>query len=107
MTDIEKKALERYPEYCCNDDYREEKALREGYKTACEEYESLQKIHGWVARTGCCNSNILTLFESKPERNIVCKTWVGHTMTNLHHKLFPEITWDSEPVEVELLIRKV
>jgi len=72
-----------------------------------DRYESLPKIHGWVARD---EDGRLCMYGDKPFRDIFYgnKTWfVERDLWELPKELFPEITWESEPVEVELLIRKV
>lgn len=104
MTTIEERARKVYPEnHPC--DYE----CREGFRKACEEYESLPKIRGWVARDsvedGFCGTGLI-LHDSKPTRTR--GEWSSMTIAmHLPSKMFPEITWESEPVEVELLIRKV
>jgi len=111
MTDIEKKAYEAYPRLTGCDSITEssQEERREGYIKCAEEYESLPKIHGWVARDSVEDNFIgtgLILHHSKPTR--VGGEWSSQTIwAHLPSKLFPEITWESEPVEVELLIRKV
>lgn len=71
------------------------------------EYESLPKIHGWVARDGD-DKKRLCLFTEPPVR--IEDMWLpeeDRIYLFLDNSLFPEITWESEPVEVELLIRKI
>ena len=111
MTDIEKRAYEAYPEL---DNTRFDMALqnsyinssRQGYIKACEEYESLPKVRGWVARD---KYGSLNLFGDKPTRfeDDTFGNIKGSGMIFLNDELLPEVTWESEPVEVELLIRKV
>lgn len=104
MTDIEKRAFEAYP--LDGMPMKEQQDKREGYIKCAEEYESLQKIHGWIARDGAFRW--LCLYYEKPDR---CdrqwrdKNEAGYI--DLDPELFPEITWRSEPVEVEFLIRKI
>ena len=94
------------------------KLRREGYIKCAEEYESLPKIHGWVARDmGPLNAldlNIgkLKLWPKVPIRNNVGCFWMPNFPQNaaimdLPEETMPELAWESEPVEVELLIRKV
>ena len=106
MTDIEKKAYEAYPRWMDNESRDLNKGARDAYQRACEEYESLQKIHGWVARDYAFRW--LCLYNEKPvrcDRQWLDKNEAGYI--DLDPKLFPEITWRSEPVEVEFLIRKI
>lgn len=109
MTDIEKKAYEAYPKF--GDDAKDlamgQVRERNGYIAACKEYESLPKIHGWVARD---KNGELNLFPGEPYRaeGRYLRCWYNDGgFCRIDSKLFPEITWKSEPVEVELLIRKV
>jgi hypothetical protein len=111
MTDIEKKAWETYP----NDNgfipTLNQGFKREGYIKCAEEYESLPKIHGWIARNKDICGDKLSFFTQIPQRGT--RSWVEpDTMDGLPYEdtpkeLFPEVTWESEPVEVELLIRKI
>lgn len=76
-----------------------------GRKECAEEYESLPKIRGWwVARD---ENGDLWAFEMRPRRTE--HSWWDRDYTRLYLDKddFPEITWKSEPVEVELLIRMV
>ena len=109
MTDIEKKAWETYP----NDNgfvpTLNQGFKREGYIKCAEEYESLPKIRGWVARD---KNGSLNLHAFPPKRvylGIWCCNPLDLNQDNirLDDKILPEITWESEPVEVELLIRKI
>ena len=76
---------------------------------ALTEIESLPKIHGWIARDSyedAFEGTGLILHYSRPQR--VFGEWGSNTIAmHLPSHMFPEITWESEPVEVELLIRKV
>lgn len=108
MTDIEKKAYEAFPDDGCVNSglFNQQQAeRREGYIKCAEEYESLPKIRGWVARD---HSGIIKIHECKPYKNENCGIWDNmDTRIIITRSLFQEITWESEPVEVELLIRKV
>lgn len=86
---------------------------RKGYIKALTEIESLQKIHGWVARDGKDILNPLHFFDGKPERIVLDdgrKFWrrsMESRDIRIPESLFPDITWESEPTEVELLIRQI
>lgn len=58
--------------------------------------------HCWVARniTGCAH-----LFIERPERN--CGLWKGWVLSAVPSSSFPFLTWDDEPLEVELLLKPV
>lgn len=65
-------------------------------------------IRGWVARENVDNS--LFLFQNPPKR--VGDVWLDFKshFSNffiIPPSLFPEITWESEPVEVEITIKKI
>lgn len=64
----------------------------------------------WIART---ESNILTLHQSKPKRIRMDNEtedffWVSdiETQTFLNRNLFPEVTFENSPMEVEIIIKK-
>lgn len=74
-----------------------------------EEYESLPKIHGWVARQP---EGDLWLFAEPPYYNSDFGSWVTaiggeRPLDNIDTTLFKELQYYHEPIEVELLIRKV
>lgn len=66
-------------------------------------------IQGWVARD---EDGRIYLYENKPERENgtpYCKPneWVsGNVMTKLNVASFPDLTWDSEPETVEIIIKR-
>lgn len=113
MEDIKKKAYEAYPKEGGKAYHSEfgtiefdrNAELREGYIKCAEEYESLPKIHGWVARH---KNGELCLFSNKPEYKLNIG-WVDEHQhwRVIDYKLLPEVTYKDSPIEVELLIRKV
>jgi poly-D-alanine transfer protein DltD len=115
MTDkqIEEKALEAYPPEYEQEDFDEtwdmNEQYREPYIKALKEIESLPKIKGWVARDQQVDEfygNGLILHHSKPTRE--GNEWSSKTIAmHLPLDFFPDLTWESDPIEVELLIRKV
>ncbi len=63
-------------------------------------------ISGWVARNHePCPGYDLHLFTSKPIRRQIMGDWYGHGETKLDTKLFPSLTWESEPIECEIIIK--
>ena len=111
---INKKALEAYPKETYYDrdmcDYVDINSEgRNGYIEALKEIESLPKIKGWVARDECG----LWLYREKPYRveGTFCSHWSDKNGPNselsLDINIFPELTWEDEPIEIELIIRKV
>ena len=111
---INQKALEAYPEKlykdCDGNSYDDNENYREGYIKALEEISSLSKVKGWVARD---RGGDLHIFKAKPDRvkdNLGLdydNYWCGEYITELDCDIFPDLTWESEPIEVELLIRKI
>lgn len=69
--------------------------------------EQHPKIKGWVARdedgTLCC-------FSKKPERmsnTIAGHFWFNEDAFELRKDVFPKLTWEDEPIEVELTINNM
>ncbi len=62
-------------------------------------------IHGWVARD---KSGDLYMYHTKPLRNVVADRWRGESsdIDLYNNLLFPDLTWDSDPIEVELIIKR-
>lgn len=61
-------------------------------------------IQGWVARDWNCHLN---LFTHKPMRDSVIRWWDGeYADINLPSSLFPDLTWDSDPEPVEIIIKR-
>lgn len=71
-----------------------------------EEYESLPKVRGWVARFA---DGSLGISKEKPfYYEADGKTYIsGYETVFIDKSLFPELHWLDEPVEVELLVRRV
>lgn len=61
-------------------------------------------IQGWVARDA--NYQRLTIYEEKPER--LSDMWyaLNSDIVALSPTLFPDLTWDSDPIEVEIIIKR-
>ena len=111
MTDIEKKAYEKYPSvlgFPIDEQVDLNEEARNAYIKSCEEYESLPKIHGWIAKDDSLYNPSLCVHLEKPVKDLAFHYWDSKgKCVCIDKKLFPEITWESEPVEVELLIRKI
>ena len=64
-------------------------------------------IQGWVARD---SDGTLSLFAVKPERVRYRRRngglWMAKTMTDLNSELFPDLTWESEPIKVSISIKR-
>lgn len=106
MTDIEKKVF-------CNpfDSYTE--ALRDTVNEVRQEYESLPKVRGWVARDmdGELNFFGAELGDGSPNYNGDLGVWGNATDNKINISResgpFGDLNYYDEPVEVELLIRKI
>lgn len=63
-------------------------------------------IQGWVARNNePCHGYDLHLFTSKPIRRQIMGDWYGYGETKLDTKLFPSLTWESDPLEVTVTVK--
>lgn len=76
----------------------------EGHMESSKDYEMLPKINGWLARDKDGN---LSIFENTPIRGTTNFAAMMGGYRKIQKDLFPEVTWQSSPVKVELLIRKV
>lgn len=69
--------------------------------------EQTLSIQGYVTRD---SDGKLSLFLNRPIRNIYgwwqSSKWREHLGRDLPESAFPALTWDDEPMEVELLIRR-
>ena len=107
--EIEQKALEVYPVIndCLNSTIDINQKSRDGYIKALLEVESLPKVHGWIARD---KDGLLGFYSDKPEKLDKRAWWFVpgcYSALALPPESYPEITWESEPFEVELIIRKL
>lgn len=67
-------------------------------------------ISGWVCRDKYWDKDMfasdLFLAMEKPDRHEEWKSWVSMgAYIPLNSELFPDLTWDSDPIEVELIIK--
>lgn len=61
-------------------------------------------ICGWVARD---NNGKLYIYSDKPERYNKGLRWVmGYAFLPLSSDLFPDLTWEDDPIEVEIIIKR-
>lgn len=58
-------------------------------------------IKGWVARDA---DGDMFLYQNEPDRIEI--TWFGYMMHSLPKDSFPDLTWDDDPIEVELIIKR-
>lgn len=74
-----------------------------------EQVDADTVIQGWVARDDGerWHERELHLFtRNKPERRKLMGDWMGRPSMMLDHSLFPDLTWESEPEEVEITIKR-
>lgn len=64
-------------------------------------------ISGWVARD---SDGDLFIYETEPKRESGIGDepdfWMAPSFTELDNALFPDLTWESEPEQVELIIKR-
>ena len=53
----------------------------------------------WVARD---KNGFLFVYEDKPTRCDNQREWLGRFLCSMKNSYFPELTWEDEPIEVEL-----
>ena len=113
-TEIIEKAWKKFPETATTfedgipgDDAN--KGKRDGYIAALEEIENLPKIHGWIARDSKFDPLFglgLCIHMYKPTREI--DSWSSRTiMMHLNWGMYPDLKWEDEPIEVELILRQI
>lgn len=85
-------------------------ATRESYKDGIyfalgkQEKDADVVIQGWIARDEDEN---LFVYHTKPERDETTQMWMGGCVNfDLRNHLFPDLTWESEPLEVEIIIKR-
>ena len=67
----------------------------------------MNSIEGWAARD---KNGHLNFFLGKPHRIKNTRGeeyWVGHGRMKQPNEFFPELSWNDEPIEVELLLKKL
>lgn len=66
-------------------------------------------IQGWVARSKDCPNDLgLRVYTVKPDRRENRNGWNGHGEMSylIDCRLFPDLTWESDPQEVEIIIKR-
>lgn len=74
------------------------------YALGKQEKDADTVIQGWVARDD--DGQLLYLYDSMPTRGINMWNDHGSLLTHLNDNLFPDLTWESEPIEVEIIIKR-
>lgn len=62
-------------------------------------------IQGWVARDV---DGLLFFYSNKPKRYFIGEYshWKGIVINSIPKQLFPDLTWESEPQECEIIIKR-
>lgn len=66
-------------------------------------------IQGWVARSKDCPNDLgLRVYTVKPDRRENRNGWNGHGEMSylIDCRLFPDLTWESDPEPVEITIKR-
>lgn len=78
-------------------------SFREGVKFALgkQDKDADTVISGWVARD--CDGDVF-LYQNEPDRNEIA--WNGYMMHSLPIDSFLDLTWDSDPLPVEITLKR-
>lgn len=88
------------------DSYDMEQVFEDGvnYALGKQEKDADTVIQGWAAVD---DDGDLFLYRTKPARDEVSGMWLSHECPlDVGINLFPALTWDSDPIEVELRIKR-
>lgn len=106
------KAAKEFAERECEIGQVDRDALYKGYYHGMKDSLGKQEkdaeetvIPGWVARN---ENGVLTAYNNKPIRQAFgdCLGWFGHLVMVLDESLFPDLTWNDDPQEVKIIIKK-
>lgn len=75
--------------------------FKRAYQLGKQEKVADTVIHGWVARD---KGRFLGLYPWQPKRGDVA--WLCGSCMVLPINTFPDLTWESEPEEVEMIIKR-
>lgn len=79
-------------------------AFDRAYALAKQEKDADTVIQGWAAVD---DDGDLFLYRTKPARDEVSGMWLSHECPlDVGINLFPDLTWDSDPIEIELRIKR-
>lgn len=112
--EYEQKKRERWVQFCKDNGIEQEvnisifdafdQIFDRAYALGKQEKEADTVIQGWVAKDN--DSQGLYLYSSMPTRGI--NMWNGHgsLLVLLDANLYPDLTWESEPEPVEIIIKR-
>lgn len=82
-------------------------AFDRAYALGKQEKDADTVIQGWMARDA---DGDLNFYYDKPRREKAVwdepQYWIGETQIDLDPDLFPDLTWDDDPIEVEIVIKR-
>lgn len=82
-------------------------AFEGAYALGMQEKDADTVIQGWVARD---DDGDLFFYNDKPRREKAVwdepQYWIGKTQIDLAPNLFPDLTWESDPEPVEIIIKR-
>lgn len=109
--DYKQKKRECWEEFCrANPSHNKSIFARKVFAFAFDRAYALGKqeknseetvIKGWVARDF---DGDVFLYQNEPDRNEIA--WNGYMMHSLPVDSFPDLTWDSDPEPVEIIIKR-
>ena len=94
--------------YTAADIAKQQKALEQLKEQLCNPKQVT--IEGWVARDKSGPTDLgLRIYTAYPRRMEGLKRWNGKEVNSvlIDHRLFPSITWDSEPQKVRITITPI
>jgi hypothetical protein len=94
--EVQWQLLSRYDVYCA--------AFDRAYALGKQEKDADTVIQGWVARDS--NPHRLYVYYRKPIRLSDMWTALDESFEIDSNLLFPDLTWESEPEEVEIIIKR-
>lgn len=113
--EYEQKRAELWYEYTamlrrnCASRYVFDKIFDRAYDLGKQEKDADTVIQGWVTRNGSGPYDLgLRIYTVKPDRMKNRREWNGHGEMSylIDYRLFPDLTWDSEPEPVEIIIKR-
>lgn len=81
-------------------------AFDRAYALGKQEQDAATVTRGWAARDS--NSDLF-IYNDKPKRDTRWDgigIWYGEYITELASNLFPDLTWNDDPQEVEIIIKR-
>lgn len=104
---MEEKAEKAYPKHEFGIYIKDNELKREGYIKALQEVSNLPKIEGWIARNK--EPDELCFFPgNEPPVRMDTYWFAGFAWSYTKiQDVLPELTWEDEPLKVELIINKL